>query len=152
MSDSDATAAMKDLLDRQAAALEKVLESLDHEREALMDRDAAALELVTKEKQQALAKADDLEQQRLALAPDLSAMELLAATPEVASRWEKLLDLTRRCREQNDINGRMIRRQSRRVESTLQLMRGQPNSSGVYGPDGESTQGSGQSRPPIASV
>ena len=152
MSDSDATAAMKDLLDRQVAALEKVLESLDHEREALMDRDAAALELVTKEKQQALAKADDLEQQRLALAPDLSAMELLAAAPEVASRWEKLLDLTRRCREQNDINGRMIRRQARRVESTLQLMRGQPSGSGVYGPDGESTQGNGQSRPPIASV
>ncbi|MDJ0927306.1 MAG: flagellar protein FlgN [Gammaproteobacteria bacterium] len=152
MSDPDATVAMKDLLDRQAAALEKVLETLDHEREALMNRDAAALELITKEKQEALAKADELEQQRLALAPDLNAMELLAATPDVAPRWEKLLDLTRRCREQNDTNGRMIRRQARRVESTLQLMRGQPGNAGVYGPDGESSRSGGSNRPPIASV
>ena len=143
---------MKDLLDRQSAALEKVLETLDHEREALMNRDAAALELTMKEKQQALSKADELERQRLALAPDLNAMEMLAANPDVASRWEKLLDLTRRCREQNDTNGRMIRRQARRVESTLQLMRGQPGNAGVYGPDGESNHGGGPNRPPIASV
>ncbi len=143
--------AMRRLLDRQLEALARVLDLLGDEQSALLSRDAAALELATGSKSQALARSDELEQQRRALAPSLSDMEHLAADEAIARRWEQLLGLTRQCREQNDANGRLIRRQQQRVESALDLLCGNPaGDSDLYGPDGEQRRKPGRS--PLASV
>ncbi len=150
MSDHEHSDEMRRLLDQEVRALDEVMETLDQEREALMSRDTVALELATRRKTDGLAAVDHLEQRRRELAPDLHSMEQLATVPEVASRWERVLDLTRQSREQNEANGRMIRRQQRRVASTLQLLRGESGESD-YGPGGEPAARAGR-RPPIASA
>lgn len=147
MTATELQAEMHALLERQVVALGQVLESLQQEREALGRRDAAGLERASRRKQAVLQVADRLERRRLELAPDLASMEALATTPDIATRWEQLLDLTRSCREQNEVNGRMIRRQQRRVEATLQLMRGRSDAPAVYGPDGERRSGGKPGRP-----
>lgn len=97
-------------LDQQVAALESVLDVLAREQSALEARDVALLERLTAEKQERLANAAGLEQQRRELAPSPSAMETLAESPAIAQRWARLLDLTRACRDHNEANGRIIRR------------------------------------------
>ena len=142
---------MDRLLDRQLEALARVLELLGDEHDALLRRDVAGLELVTGSKTEALARADELERGRLAMAPMLSDMERYAQHPAIGARWDRLLDLTRQCRERNDANGRLIRRQQARVESALGLLRGDAaeGDRDVYGPDGGQRRGS---RSPLASV
>jgi flagellar biosynthesis/type III secretory pathway chaperone len=56
--------------------------------------------------------------------------------PEVRERNLKLRQLVESCREINDGNGLMIRRQSQRVDNTLRLLRGGRGDSVVYGPKG----------------
>lgn len=144
---------MLKVLDRQGKALGRVLECLDAEQSALLSRDLDALTRCTEQKGEALAASDALEKERRALAPSLEAMESLAQDARVKRSWEQLLELTRHCRERNESNGRLIRRQQRRVNSTLDLLRGnEPSRSGgsLYGPDGEQRRGKG--RAPIASV
>lgn len=142
---------MDRLLDRQLEALSRVLELLGDEHDALLERDAAGLELVTASKADALARADELERHRRELAPTLAEMERFAQDPAIAGRWERLLDLTRQCRERNDANGRLIRRQQARVENALGLLRGDAakGEPDLYGPDGEQRR---SSRSPLASV
>ncbi len=138
MSDETRNAEMGQCLDRQLEALEQLYESLLLERDALLCRDAGELERATERKQALLATVGGLEQQRKVLAPDLDRMESFARHPQLAVRWERLLELSRRCREQNESNGRTIRQQRRRVECTLELLRGKPvTDDAVYGPDGE---------------
>jgi len=147
----DSGVAIGRLLDQQLDALRRVLELLGDEHEALLGRDAASLELVTSSKTDALARADELERQRRTLAPKLTDMERFAQDRDVGVRWERLLDLTRQCRERNDGNGRLIRRQQARVESALGILRGdsRKGDSEVYGPDGGQRRGS---RSPLASA
>jgi len=151
MTDTTTAEQITRVLERQLDALSRVLECLGEERDALLSRDLNQLAQVTERKNGSLAAVDSLEQQRRELAPSLSVMETLAKSPDVARRWEQLLDLTRKCREQNESNGRLIRRQRRRVESTLGLLRGEPASPKLYGPDGEQRE-KGRPRPPIASA
>ena len=138
---ADSFAAMTGLLERQISALEKLLEVLAHERDALLHRDADALAQAAQCKQALLASVGELEQQRQVLAPD--GMESVTAqSGRVGALVERLFDLGRRCREQNESNGRLIHRQRRRVESTLQLLRGRPAAGDtVYGPDGSRASG-----------
>lgn len=144
---------MTRLLDRQVEALTVVLDVLEQERTALAERDVDAVARLSERKHGSLAAVDELETRRREIAPSLAAMEMLTEVPNVARRWEKLLDLTRRCRELNDGNGRLIRRQQRRVESTLQLLRGgESPREATYGPDGENRRAGGPNRPPIASI
>ena len=142
---------LTDLLDRQIAALEAVLEVLGLENTALRDRDVAALEQISNRKQERLADAATLEQHRRELAPDPDAMERLAENAAVAERWARLLDLTRVCRDQNEENGRVIRLQQRRVENTLTLLRGSGGQPDLYGPDG-GNPARRSSRTPLTSV
>ena len=141
---ADSFAAMTGLLERQISALEKLLEVLMQERDALLHRDADALAQAAQCKQALLASVGELEQQRQALAPDgPDGMESVTAqSGRVGALVERLFDLGRCCREQNESNGRLIHRQRRRVESTLQLLRGRPASGDtVYGPDGSRASG-----------
>ncbi|HHQ14632.1 MAG TPA: flagellar protein FlgN [Chromatiales bacterium] len=144
---------MSRCLDQQVAALEELYENLLLERDALLCRDAGGLEQATECKQTLLATVGRLEQQRKALAPDLDSMEIFARDAQIAVRWERLLELSRRCREQNESNGRTIRQQRRRVECTLELLRGKPVADdAVYGPDGERSRTSPTSRVSISLV
>jgi flagella synthesis protein FlgN len=142
---------LAELLDQQVAALEAVLDVLTREQTALQLRDAAVLESLTAQKQERLATAAALELRRRELAPTPAAMDHLAESPGIAARWAQLLDLTRACRDHNEANGRIIRRQQRRVESALTLLRGRGDQPKLYGPDGES-RGKGPSRQPITSA
>ena len=139
---------LTELLDRQLAALESVLEVLDRERSGLEHRDTAALESIAAEKQERLAAAAAFEQQRRELAPSPAAMESLAESPHFASRWARLLDLTRACRDHSEANGQIVRRGQHCMESTMSLRRGRSAKARVCGADGKART----ARVPISSA
>ncbi len=107
---------MDRLLDRQLDALGRVIDLLHDELQALVEHDAVGLERTTADKARALARADEFERRRRELAPTLTDMERFAEDPDIGRRWERLLDLTRQCRERNEANGRLIRRRQARLE------------------------------------
>lgn len=131
-------------LDQQIDVMARVLASLNAEREALIGRDADALENALAEKNECLRRAAELERER-------QCMPSIDAGIDLGGRWDELIDLTRQCRAQNLHNGALIRGQRRRVEDTLQWLRGDSDAARVYGPDGERRSGM-QSRATLASA
>ncbi|MCL4722130.1 MAG: flagellar export chaperone FlgN [Gammaproteobacteria bacterium] len=121
------------LLRAEQAAIGTVLECLQHEAEALVQRDAAALLSIAGQKADAVSRAAGLAQTRRALLRDHPAADT-AGSRELLSALEAL---TARCRELNDMNGLLIRAQRRRVEGTLNLLRGGQAAPDSYGRDGE---------------
>lgn len=124
--------AFQALLDQEVEALRAVLRTLEAERAALDGRSPDALIAASNAKAEAVARAARLEQQR---------RDHLAASPgRPAAAESKLLNELKRlateCRRQNDANGLMIRGQRRRVEGSLNVLRG-AGSPDVYGRDGE---------------
>lgn len=120
-------------LDAQIAAMHAVLAALEAEQQALRQRDADALLQAVNTKAASLARADELEKQRHAVMRNMGVSE----NSGIEERWQQVLALTRRCRAINESNGQFIRGQRRRVDATLQLLRGGFTSVTEYGPGGE---------------
>jgi len=137
---------LETLLDQEVQALEGVLATLRDERAALDQRSPDALIAASNAKAEAVARAARLEQQR---------REYLEAHPARPAPAEgrlltELKKLAGECRRQNDANGLLIRGQRRRVEGSLNVLRGGGGKSEVYGRDGE-TRPVRPSRTPLAS-
>jgi len=137
MTPTDYSDRLAALLEQQIPAMEAVRDCLKEERRALAERDSAALEQAAGRKAELIGAAGQLEKKRLQIAPDRESMDRLSVTPGIRDRWHLLLQLTRECRQLNDANGMLIRAQQRRVETTLDIVRGTPSATAVYGPDGE---------------
>ena len=120
-----------DLLDQQINAMETVLACLETERAALEKRDVELLLEIAEKKTASLVAAEQIDRQRRSA--DSTAP---AGDPDHLGREQRLKALTETCREINDTNGRMIRAQSRRVDDTLRLLRGDRGPSVIYEPDG----------------
>ncbi|MEO7386957.1 MAG: flagellar export chaperone FlgN, partial [Gammaproteobacteria bacterium] len=100
---------------------------------ALNERVPDALLAASNAKAEAVACAARLEQER---------RDRLAASPGKHSTAEtallnELKRLAAECRRQNDANGLLIRGQRRRVEGSLNLLRGGSAAPDTYGRDGE---------------
>ena len=131
------------LLTQEIEALRRVLATLGAERAALDERSPDALLAASNAKAEAVAVAASLEQQRQAQA---------AADPTAAATGliNELKTLAAECRQQNDVNGLLIRGQRRRVEGSLNVLRGGRAATDTYGRDGETRLIQG-TRTPLAS-
>jgi len=120
------------LLDQEVDALRAVLATLQTELAALHARSPDALLAASNAKAEAVAHAARLEQERRDY---LQGNPGLKAAPDNRSLAE-LKRLAAECRQQNDANGLLIRGQRRRVEGSLNLLRGGSAAPDTYGRDG----------------
>jgi flagellar biosynthesis/type III secretory pathway chaperone len=131
------------LLDQEVDALRVVLATLKDELAALHERVPEALLAASNAKAEAVARAARLEQQR---------RDYLAANPgRPAAPESRLLNelkkLAAECRQQNDANGLLIRGQRRRIEGSLNVLRGGSAMPDTYGRDGETRLARGPKTP-----
>lgn len=124
---------LQSLLHQEVDALRAVLATLRDELAALHERAPEALLAASNAKAEAVARAARLEQQR---------RDFLEANPGGPSAPEsrllnELKKLAAECRQQNDANGLLIRGQRRRVEGSLNVLRGGSATPDTYGRDGE---------------
>ena len=133
-------------LDRQIDALEQLRACLEEENLALQARDPEQILSIAERKAAVITQASRFTQER-------SAPATPATSAEIQSRHERLEVLARTCKDLNDINGAMIRRQKDRTEATLRIFRGDSTepAGGVYGPGGE-TGRSTKTRRTLASI
>ncbi len=134
------------LLTQEIEALQRILATLSAERAALDERAPDALLAASTAKAEAVALAASLEQQRQAQ----SAADPAAPTAAASSLINELKTLAAECRQQNDANGLLIRGQRRRVEGSLNVLRGGRAAPDTYGRDG-ATRLIQSSRAPLAS-
>ena len=145
------TTALSDGLDKQIAAMESLRACLEDEHRVLQSRDPEELLSVAERKSACLGEARRINR----LYQEIETRETTGSRnttgPEVIRRHEKLDTLTRMCRDLNNANGSLIRRQKTRVEKTLHILRGEPERNDVYGPSGATTHRS-PSRRVLASI
>jgi flagella synthesis protein FlgN len=134
------------LLNEEVEALRAVLATLTAERAALAERAPDALLAASSAKADAVARAARLERE---------CREHLEASPGarpagINQSLNELQRLARECRLRNEANGLLIRGQRRRVEASLNVLRGGRSAPDTYGRDGE-THALRSARSPLAS-
>ncbi len=122
-------------LNDQISAMQRLLNCLEDEYQALQTRDVKGLESITEQKNACLVTAAARTKQL-----DLGSHRNVNGSAEIRAQREELDTLTKTCRDLNDANGALIRRQKMRIDSTLNILRGTENQASSYGPSGESTQ------------
>jgi len=131
------------LLSQEVEALRAVLATLHTEQAALKERGPEALLAASNAKAEAVARAARLEQER---------RDHLEANPgnqpaPVKQLLNELKRLAAECRQQNEANGLLIRGQRRRVEGSLNVLRGGSAAPDTYGRDGETRPKRGPKTP-----
>ncbi len=123
---------LSDELGRQIKAMEDLCACLEDEHQALQSRDPEQLLSVTERKTACLGNAGRISR----ICQELEAHTAIVSGDIVSRQRDQLDTLTRLCRDLNNANGSLIRRQKNRVEKTLQIIRGEPERPGIYGPSG----------------
>ena len=134
---------LQTLLTQEVEALRAVLVTLDTERAALEARVPDALLAASNGKAEAVARAARLEQERR----DHVAANPGAQPAAVSRLLNELKTLAAECRQQNEANGLLIRGQRRRVEGSLNVLRGGRAAPDTYGRDGETRPTRGPKTP-----
>lgn len=146
-----APATLADALEAMEAAASELEAVLGAEREALGRRDREAIATLAAEKNALLERLDGLGRRQAELLraqgyPASSAgLDALLAEPgaeALAARWQALRELLAACREQNQVNGSILRIAGEAMGRLLDLMRGTPQNLRLYGPGG-TANGSG---------
>lgn len=142
------------LLDREIAAAQSLLETLEQETEAL-GRDPEALEQAALRKQELVGGMEQLHRQRCELlaqagcAPSRSGLEKFVARYDLGGRlqerWQRLLALTERCRDNNLSNGAAVELSRMQLRQAVAILHGQSPQTVTYDASGES-QSAGGSR------
>ncbi len=126
-----------ELLSMECALAQRFYEVLAQEQLALERSDTAAIQALAKEKSRLVAAIDEQAGQRERLTGGRSFTQLRANCPAsqqaTLGEWlDRTAQLLTRCREQNDLNGRIIAATRRSVERALSLMRGQQPDAVLY--------------------
>lgn len=144
----DTLAGALEAMEVATSELEAVLGA---EREALGRRDREAIVALAAEKNTLLERLEGLGRRQADLLraqgyPATSAgLDALLAEPgaeALATRWHALRELLAACREQNQVNGSILRIAGEAMGRLLDLMRGTPQNLRLYGPGG-TAHGSG---------
>jgi len=123
------------MLTQDQSDIEQLQQLLDSEREALAQRDHAALPELIERKSRCLSALGEhaLQRQNWLRAAGLSCdhqgwlnwLEHSRETRAQRDDWEALAEAFRQCREQNEINGKIIARAQHTLGRLLDVMRGQ---------------------------
>lgn len=144
-------------LEAEMEAMEDVAarlrELLVAEREALGRRDREAIAAITLGKEQLIGRLDAHGRRQMELLTcagqpatpaGLDAVLTVPGNEGLARRWARLRPVLSECREQNKVNGGMMRIAGQAVGRLLEVLRGgQRASVNLYGPGGTAT-GSGE--------
>ena len=113
---------------------------LRNENQALTGKDYQALLTVAEEKQQLIDRLNELDQQRERYCAERefgAFLNKLDNSQQLSGIWEKVRQTVKQCRDQNEINGRLLQRQNRITRETMELLTGRtPSSDTTYGPNG----------------
>lgn len=123
-------------LGRQIATMEALRDILKEEHRALQLRDPETLLSIAERKAACLEEAERAKQQLEELELPAAEKAATAGDPSINLQREELDTLTRLCQELNTVNGKLIGRQKTRIETSLRILRGEPESPDVYGPSG----------------
>lgn len=131
---------LADVIARQLDAAHSLLATLERERTALTALDAEAIDAAGTAKLAQLREIEALESDRTTL------LEMYDVEPEsftgldgsgdLATAWQRLLQLLKRCRLLNESNGALVALQRRQVQQALTLLSGAAPEAEIYGPDG----------------
>lgn len=125
---------LESLLTEELAALRVVLATLEAEQAALQERVPDALIAASNAKAEAVARAARLEQERR---DSLGQSAGTSQSATVSRLLNELKKLAADCRQRNEVNGQMIRGQRRRIEGSLNVLRGGSAAPDTYERNGE---------------
>lgn len=136
-------------------ACESLLELFESEREALKMRDSDSLDKILQDKSDYLQKLEQsavMRQQwsRQVARNDASVAwdELLnsLADTNVKEQWTMLKALFKRCKEENEINGRLVARNQQVFGRLIEILRGQTAAPNLYNANGSASAGAGSNK------
>lgn len=132
----------------ETRAARELTECLQQEQAQLVAADVDALPATTERKNQLVARMAELAGKRhKALAgagfpaSEAGMLAWLAEFPALKATWQDLLAQASEARELNRANGMLINTHLQRTRSALNVLRQQPEGSGVYGPNGQASVG-----------
>lgn len=132
-----------------ALLLDQLHELLQDERQSLTASDAQKTQSLLQQKTQLLQQLDQNNRQRSELlttrgfATDEEGVQaFLASFPPQESQaysvqWQSLQQKLEQCKEENLINGKVIHRSRRQVDTLLNMLRGRENNHRIYTGSGE---------------
>lgn len=133
-------------------ACQKLLISLEDERQALKDRDTDTLAQVIKDKSTSLLTLEQSSKQRTswvaAEGPDTVVEQAWIAhiktlDPKLEDNWLQFKGLLEDCRTHNEINGKMLARSRQVFKRVIAITRGQTDQQPLYTPKGNRGAGKG---------
>lgn len=138
---------LADLLQQEQTGTVRLLTELERQQQSLGGAQPELIEASAHATQQHLQSLEALEKKRNALAArlgysgDNDGMEQLIRWCDydgtLAQQWRKLLEMARRCRDCNQINGSVVDINLRRVRQALGILRGQQSEAELYGRSGQ---------------
>lgn len=140
--------ALKTLLQKQINAATAVIEKLNYERDALEQRNFDAITLLQKDKHTLLGQLNDAEAARQQLMKNMQLDlgqpgfdEFCTQVPPqwrtaFIALWEERKRLLERCKNANEINGRILYHTHTAAERIMATLRGQNQAQFVYNAKG----------------
>lgn len=143
-------------LDREHQATNSLLELLKQEQAALVDGDVERLNGLTEEKAKIVSQMSQLARQRHGLlgaagfeATEKGMQAWLGSEHATAAdnkAWSELLETVRDANELNRVNGLLIGQHMARNQAALNILQGNAENGGMYGPNGQSATKIGSRR------
>lgn len=133
-------------------ACEALLSLFESEREALKQRDSETLDQIIQNKNTYLQTLENSAKLRMAWAqqmaqnnPEVSWESLIESLSEtqVKEQWQTLKKLFKRCKEENEINGRLVARNQQVFGRLIEILRGQTSAPNLYNAKGNAAAKNG---------
>lgn len=128
---------MRAVLEELLTCTRNLHSTLLAEREALSGHNLNSLNAHTEAKKDLLIRIEALEVQRRQLlnTPGFDPAQS-AIIPELESLWDAVLAELRRCQEENEVNGAIVRTHQTHTQRALDLLAGREGGQSVYQADG----------------
>ncbi len=123
---------------------EQLLNVLEEERDALSAGNVTGIDSCGQKKTGFVARLECLDRERIAMCQvftisdrDIDAFLIDHNACDDNCSWQQFLIQLRKCREANDVNGRITHLRRQHLERSLEILRGcAENNPGLYGPNG----------------
>ena len=135
---------MKQILEQIAASSSDLLQCLIKEHDALSLNQLDKLIPLSEQKQQLVATLDQLDQQRQNACAKSNFIDYLNnIDSKLASKWRSVTKSIKKCKQQNEVNGRLLNRRNSLSREMLEIFTGRKlDSSNTYGANGLQTSNS----------
>lgn len=139
---------LANLLQQEQISASRLLITLEQQQQSLAELQPVRIEASANASYSCIQELDQLEKKRNALAARLGYAATNAGMEDLIRwcdydgtlgiQWRKLLELARRCRDCNQVNGAVVDINRRRVRQALGILRGQQTDAELYGRSGQS--------------